>query len=63
MHDKYPMELMTCYWLGAMPYVPHYRAPGVYVAPGGRERTGDLLKAMGATPEKRYLWVRQWWKL
>lgn len=52
------VELATCYRLGQMPYIPHYRAFGVYCAPGGRWATLANLKEAGATPYKEYLWPR-----
>ena len=57
-HHHPDVELVTCYRLGAMPYVPHFSSYGVYVAPGGRQATKALLEAMGATPYKAYLWAR-----
>ena len=57
-HHHPDVELGTCYRLGALPYVPHYSAYGVYVAPGGRLATKALLEAMGAKAYREHLWKR-----
>lgn len=62
------------YMLGVIPYVPHYRNPGIFVAPGGTlEPVGDSgrtlfqpnnmkseaeLIALGATRSMMMLWPR-----
>lgn len=52
------VELTTCYRLGAIPYVPHFSAYGVYVAPGYHCTRLANLKQAGATAYKEYLWPR-----
>lgn len=53
----------TMYYLGEMPYVPHYKIgfaehAGVYVAPGGREKSESELISAGAVAVEHPLWIR-----
>lgn len=57
-HHHPDVELAICYRLGALPYLPHYTAFGVYVAPGYRLATKEVLEAAGAKPYKEHLWRR-----
>ena len=56
--SRMTVERTICYGVGAMSYVPHFSAYGVYVAPGYRVTTKEFLEATGATTYKEFLWKR-----
>lgn len=51
-------EPTVAYELAGVLWVPHYRLPLVYVAPGGVTATQDQLLAQGATERIEQLWER-----
>ena len=54
-------SLCVAYSLDGIPFVPHYRTIGLFVAPGGkRTATETELKRLGAARHDRKLWVRKW---
>ena len=57
-HDHLDRRLTGCYRLGGMPYVPHFSALGVYVAPGGKVASRAILERAGAVAYTEYLWRR-----
>ena len=51
----------TTFELRGVPFLPHYRKPGVYVAPGRHavvERTWEDLTSAGANRVDMFLWER-----
>ena len=48
------------YFVGHIPFVPHYDTPDVYVAPGGIEWTLAELQKLKAVLAPTYLWPRHW---
>lgn len=64
--DKPPRDPMAVrdyaviYYIGVQPWLPHYVTPGVFVAPGGYEKTERQLLAAGARKATAYLWPRHW---
>lgn len=55
-------DITPCYWLNDIQYVPHYTEEGVFVAPGGIEKTEKYLLEHGAVKATDYLWQRRWLK-
>jgi len=58
--DRFPV---TVYKWGQVTFVPHFSKPGVYVGPGyplhtKTEWSPQSLVAVGARPEKAFLWCR-----
>lgn len=53
-------DYAVVYYVGRQPWIPHYVTPGVFVAPGGYERTEQQLFAAGARKGTAYLWPRAW---
>lgn len=53
-------DFAVIYWLGTQKWVPHYTKAGVFVAPGGVERTEHELLDLGAFKGTGYLWPRHW---
>jgi len=58
--DSAPLVPITTYLLNAIPYIPHYIKPKVYVAPGGATMTQKKLIVLNATPTTMMLWPRRW---
>jgi len=61
--DRDPMavrDYAVVYHLGRQPWLPLYVTPGVFVAPGGYERTEQQLLAAGARKGTAFLWPRYW---
>lgn len=52
--------ICRAYSLNGIPFIPHYRTPGLFVAPGGKTSTETELKARGAMRHDRKLWPRKW---
>jgi len=50
------------YFVKSQPWLPHYTRKGIYVAPGGIERTEEELISMGAYRKVTVLWSRLWQK-
>jgi hypothetical protein len=50
------------YFVKAMPYLPHYTKKGIFVAPGGLERTEAQILAIGGVKKATTLWPRAWQK-
>jgi len=53
-------DYAVVYYLGRQPWLPHYVKAGVFVAPGGYERTEQQLLARNARKATAYLWPRHW---
>ena len=51
---------LSIFLTGGIPWVPHYSKKDTYVAPGGVERTGTVLEALGAKKSVLSLWPRRW---
>lgn len=48
------------YYLKGLPWLPHYTAKGVFVAPGGVEKREIELEVLGAIKKEVFLWPRYW---
>jgi len=48
------------YYLGHCPFLPHYTASEVYVAPNGEELHESALLMRGAKAVPTFLWPRKW---
>ena len=55
-------DIIPCYWLHNVQYVPHFTEEQIFVAPGGVERTEKYLIDRGAIKSTDYLWERHWLK-
>ena len=55
-------DIVYCYWLKTVQFVPHYVKEGVYVAPGGIYRTEEWLRENNAKRAIDQLWPRHWMK-
>lgn len=53
-------DTATMFYVGNVPFLPHYLTENVYVAPGGGEWKEDELTAMGGKMVPTFLWPRQW---
>jgi len=55
--SRMAVESTECYKIGAILYVPHHTRQGIFIGPGGMERT--LLEVMRLGQLRReYLWAR-----
>jgi hypothetical protein len=53
-------EWMPVWYIDSMMFVPHYTKKGVWVLPGGGERTARELTRAGCKESTTYLWPRSW---
>jgi hypothetical protein len=53
-------EPATMFIVNGVPFVPHYRQRGIYVAPGGHTYTLMEVSAMKPKSETVALWPRPW---
>jgi len=60
MEAKMGGDQAVMYFVKSQPWLPHYTKQGIYVAPGGMERTEEELISMGAYRKVTVLWTRLW---
>ena len=62
MEAKMGGDQAVMYFVKSQPWLPHYTKQGIYVAPGGIEKTEEELISMGAYRKVTVLWSRLWQK-